>query len=109
MLYPCSSLFTLCFLIALLANFATAAVHWDEVLIKHTWNAIPANWECLGNATAGTIMLHIALKSDQESALIDALYEVSNPENPKHVPPATLHPVPLFTYLAPFQIRRISF
>ena len=85
MWYPWLSM--LSFLIAmLLADFATAAANWDEVLIKHTWNAIPANWESLGNATAGaTINLYIALKPNRESALIDALSEVSNPENPKHV------------------------
>ena len=97
---------TLSFLIALiLADSATTAVHWDEVLVKHTWNTIPANWKSLGNATAaGVINLYIALKPDRESALIDALFEVSNPENPKHVLLATLPPVPLFTCLTSFQI-----
>ena len=58
----------------LLADSATAALHWDEMTVKDTWNAIPANWESLGNTTAGAMVeLHIALKPDWESALIDAL------------------------------------
>ena len=101
---------TLFFLIALLANFATAVVHWDEVLVKHTWNTVPANWESLGNATAGAVInLYIALKPGRESALIDALFEVSNPENTKHVLHTILPPVHLFTCLAPWQIWRLSF
>ena len=102
---------TLTFLIVvLLAYFARAAVHWDEMLVKHTWNAVPANWECLGNATAGAIIkLHIALKPDRESALVDALSEVSNPKHPRHVLLTTPPLVLLFTRAAPFQIWRISF
>ena len=42
-----------------------------------------------------TIDLHIALKPDRENALIEALYEVSDPMLPKHVP------LPLFRPLAP--------
>ena len=110
MRYPWLSTPSFLFLIVLLSNVTTAAVYWDEVLVKHTWNAIPASWKSLGNATAGDVInLYIALKPDRESALIDALYEVSNPENPKHVLLATLSPVPLFTCLTPFQIWRISF
>ena len=91
MRYPWLS--TLSFLIVLISNVMTAAVHWDEVLVKHTWNTIPANWESLGNATAASVInLYIALKPDRESALIDALFEVSNPENPKQVHLALFHP-----------------
>ena len=59
-------LFELSFLITLLlADFATAAIHWDVMLVKHTWNGVPANWESVGNTTAGVIIkLHIALKAD---------------------------------------------
>ena len=108
MLYRLS---TLSFLIALLlANFATAAVHWDEMRVMHAWDDIPADWQSLGNTTAGaTIKLHIALKPDQESALIDTLLEVSNPKHPRHVFLATPPLVPLFTCATPFQIWRISF
>ncbi|KAH8982164.1 subtilisin-like protein [Lactarius hatsudake] len=69
---------------------------WDVLHVKHTWGAVPANWETLGNPPAGTtIDLHVALKSHNESALIEALYEVSDPRSPKHVlyntPPPTMH------------------
>ena len=94
----------------LLTDFPTAAMHWDEIRVKHTWNDVPANWECLGNTTAGAIInLHIALKPDRENALIDALSEVSNPRHSRHV---TLTAPPLahsFTFSAPIQIRRTSF
>jgi hypothetical protein len=59
---------------------------WDDMQVKHTWNSVPANWESLGHPPAGTtIDLHIALKPHHESALIDALYEVSDPRLPTHV------------------------
>ena len=103
MAYNCLS--TLSFIIAvLLANFATAAVNWDGMPVKHAWDDIPAIWKSLGNTAAGaTIKLHIALKPRQESALVDTLSEVSNPIHPRHVL-FTLHPlVPLFTCAAPFR------
>ncbi len=63
---------------------------WKDLRVKHMWNAVPANWESLGYPAAGTtIDLYIALKSHREDALIDALYEVSNPEGPKYVPSNT--------------------
>ncbi|KAH9174030.1 subtilisin-like protein [Lactarius sanguifluus] len=59
---------------------------WDNMRVKHTWSAVPANWETLGCPSAGTtIDLYIALNPHQESALIDALYEVSDPKHPRHV------------------------
>ncbi|KAF8258987.1 subtilisin-like protein [Lactarius quietus] len=43
------------------------------------------NWESLGPPPVGTtINLHIFLKLHHENALIDALYEVSNPEHVKY-------------------------
>ncbi len=58
----------------------------NEMRIKHTWDAIPENWECLGPPKTGTtIDLRIALKPHRENALIDALYEVSSPNHPRHV------------------------
>ncbi|KAF8272665.1 subtilisin-like protein [Lactarius quietus] len=58
---------------------------WDNMQVKHTWNAVPANWECMGPPPSGTtIDLHIALKPHRENALIDALYEVSDPRNPRY-------------------------
>ena len=69
-----------------LANFATPLVPWDDIRTKHTWNTAPANWENLGHPAAGTtIDLYIALQPHLESALIDALYQVSDPTHPRHV------------------------
>ncbi len=54
--------------------------------IKHSWNAVPKNWESLGRPPSDTtINLYIALKPQRENALIDELYEVSSPGHPKHV------------------------
>ncbi|KAH9073449.1 subtilisin-like protein [Lactarius deliciosus] len=56
---------------------------WDDLRVKHTWGAVPPNWESLGHPSAGTtIDLHFALKPDHENAVIDALYEVSDPKIP---------------------------
>ncbi|KAH9175625.1 subtilisin-like protein [Lactarius sanguifluus] len=58
---------------------------WDDLRVKHTWDAVPANWETLGKPPSGTtIDLHVALKSHNEGALIEALYEVSDPRSPKY-------------------------
>ncbi|KAH9060148.1 subtilisin-like protein [Lactarius vividus] len=58
---------------------------WDDLRVKHTWGAVPPNWESLGHPSAGTtIDLHFALKPYHENALIDALYEVSDPKSPKY-------------------------
>ncbi|KAH9030335.1 subtilisin-like protein [Lactarius pseudohatsudake] len=67
-------------------DFVTPLVpSWDDLRVKHTWDAVPANWETLGNPPSGTtIDLHVALKSHNESALIEALYEVSDPRSPKY-------------------------
>ncbi|KAH9016946.1 subtilisin-like protein [Lactarius pseudohatsudake] len=67
---------------------------WDDMRIKHSWNAVPENWENLGNPLSGTtIDLYVALKAHRENALIDTLYQVSNPNHPRHVysttPPLT--------------------
>ncbi|KAI9428541.1 hypothetical protein H4582DRAFT_2067093, partial [Lactarius indigo] len=62
------------------ARLATSlAPSWNDMQVKHTWNAIPANWESLGHPPAETtIDLHFALKPHRENALIDALYEVAD-------------------------------
>ncbi|KAH8990414.1 subtilisin-like protein [Lactarius hatsudake] len=58
---------------------------WNDVLVKHAWNTVPADWESLGPPPAGTLInLHVALKPCNENALIDALYEVSTPSHPKY-------------------------
>ncbi|KAH8986035.1 subtilisin-like protein [Lactarius hatsudake] len=68
------------------ANFATPLPPpWDDIRVKHTWNAVPQNWEALGHPPAGTtIDLHIALKPHHENALVDTLYKVSDPRSPKY-------------------------
>ena len=59
---------------------------WGKVLVKHKWNDIPDSWVTLGHPADGAMIdLHIALKPERENALIDALKEVSQPGDPKHV------------------------
>jgi hypothetical protein len=59
---------------------------WDDMRSKHSWGSIPEKWECQGHPPVGTIIdLRIALKPHRESALIDALYEVSDPNHSKYV------------------------
>ncbi|KAH9160219.1 subtilisin-like protein [Lactarius sanguifluus] len=59
--------------------------HWDDIQIKHSWNAVPKNWVSLGQPPFGTtIDLYIALKPQRENALVDALYEVSEPGHPRY-------------------------
>ncbi|KAH8989059.1 subtilisin-like protein [Lactarius akahatsu] len=79
-------LYALSFLTATpLADFATPLAPWRDMQVKHTWNAVPANWETLGCPPAGTtIDLYIALNSRHDDALIDALYEVSDPKHPRY-------------------------
>ncbi|KAH8985692.1 subtilisin-like protein [Lactarius akahatsu] len=49
---------------------------WDDIHIKHSWNAVPNNWVSLGRPPSGTTVdLYIALKPHRENALINALYE----------------------------------
>ncbi|KAF8260346.1 subtilisin-like protein [Lactarius quietus] len=58
---------------------------WDDTCVKHSWHTVPSNWESLGPPPSNTtIDLHIALLPQSENALIDALYEVSTPGNPKY-------------------------
>ncbi|KAF8259981.1 peptidase S8/S53 domain-containing protein [Lactarius quietus] len=61
---------------ALLANFGSPLTpNWDDMRVKHAWNAVPSDWETLGHPPAvTTIDLHFALKPHHENALIDALY-----------------------------------
>ncbi|KAH9164787.1 subtilisin-like protein [Lactarius sanguifluus] len=70
----------------LLGGLATPlAPRWNETKVKHAWHTIPDNWVDLGHPSAGTtIDLHLALKSHDEDALIDALYEVSDPNHPRY-------------------------
>ncbi|KAH9011132.1 peptidase S8/S53 domain-containing protein [Lactarius hengduanensis] len=82
-----------------LADFATPLAPWGDMRVRHTWSAVPANWETLGCPSADTtIDLYIALNPHQENALIDALYEVSDPKHPRHVHLTTAPLAPSFTY-----------
>ena len=57
-----------------------------EMVVKHKWDVIPDNWLSLGPPPDdSTIELHIALQPSQKNALIDVLYEVSQPGYPKKV------------------------
>ncbi|KAI9437288.1 subtilisin-like protein [Lactarius indigo] len=68
------------------ADLATAPPPpWGDLRVKHIWDTVPENWECLGPPPAGTtINLNIALKPDRDDALIEALHEVSNPEHERY-------------------------
>ncbi|KAH8997742.1 subtilisin-like protein [Lactarius hatsudake] len=58
---------------------------WDDMHVKHSWNAVPRNWESLGHPPSGTtIDLYIALKPQRENAIVNALYEVSEPSHPRY-------------------------
>ncbi|KAF8261716.1 Pro-kumamolisin, activation domain-containing protein [Lactarius quietus] len=49
------------------------------------WDTIPARWESPGPlSTASTIDLRITLDPHRETALVDALYEVSDSKHPKY-------------------------
>ncbi|KAH9020549.1 subtilisin-like protein [Lactarius deliciosus] len=68
-----------------LADIATPLTPWGDVRVKHAWSSVPANWETLGCPSAGTtIDLYIALNPRHDTALIDALYEVSDPKHPRY-------------------------
>ncbi|KAI9458695.1 hypothetical protein BJY52DRAFT_1223443 [Lactarius psammicola] len=46
---------------------------WDDMRTKHSWNAIPKNWESLGRPPSSTTTdLYFALKPYGEKALIDS-------------------------------------
>ncbi|KAF8267641.1 Pro-kumamolisin, activation domain-containing protein [Lactarius quietus] len=57
-----------------------SSIHLPHVGSKkgHTWKSVPPNWESLGGTTIG---LYIALIPYHEHALIDALYDVSDPRS----------------------------
>jgi tripeptidyl-peptidase I len=64
----------------------TIARRWDDTRVKHSWGSIPEKWEYHGHPPDhATIDLRVALKPHRDNALVDALYEVSNPEHPKCV------------------------
>ncbi|KAH8986678.1 subtilisin-like protein [Lactarius akahatsu] len=73
---------------SLLCGFATSVTsRWDGMKVKHAWGAVPKNWKSLGHpSNETTIDLHLALKSHREDALVEALYEVSDPEHSRYAP-----------------------
>ena len=107
-----SWLYGLFFLAAVrLTELAIPFVPSDDVKIKHTWHAIPANWETLGHPYPGSaIDFNIVLQPDQESALIDAVSDISNQKHSRHVILTTPTSAPSFTCaVAPLQISHIPF
>ncbi|KAH9020559.1 subtilisin-like protein [Lactarius deliciosus] len=103
-------LYVLSFLTATsLADFATPLAHWSDVRVKHAWSSVPTNWETMGCPSAGTtIDLYIALNPRHENALIDALYEVSDPKHPRHVHLTAAPLEPLFTYGAHLSKEQVA-
>ncbi|KAH9164918.1 subtilisin-like protein [Lactarius sanguifluus] len=83
--YHCISVLFVIVLV-LLGSLATPlSPPWDDMHIKHSWNAIPKNWEVLGRPPSGTtIDLYIALRPQHENAIVDALYKVSEPGHPRY-------------------------
>ena len=78
----------LCFLAAVpLTSLATTGTsYWGDMRVKHFWNTLPSNWTYLSHPSNNAMIdLRIALKPQSENALIEALYEVSDPSDPKHV------------------------
>ncbi|KAH9167583.1 subtilisin-like protein [Lactarius sanguifluus] len=71
---------------AFLCGFGTPlTLRWGGMKVKHAWDAVPKNWESLGHpSNRTTIDLHLALKSHREDALVEALYEVSDPEHSRY-------------------------
>ncbi|KAH9049267.1 subtilisin-like protein [Lactarius deliciosus] len=61
------------------------ASSWDGMKVKHAWDTVPKNWESLGHpSNKTTIEFYLALKSHREDALVEALYEVSDPEHSRY-------------------------
>ncbi|KAH9074754.1 subtilisin-like protein [Lactarius deliciosus] len=70
----------------LLCGFATPlASRWDGMKVKHAWDVVPKNWQSSGHPpNQTTIDLHLALKSHREDAMVEALYEVSDPQHSRY-------------------------
>ncbi|KAI0064451.1 subtilisin-like protein [Artomyces pyxidatus] len=58
---------------------------WGDSQVKHSWVRVPRDWYCVGPAPEGaTITLRIALKPHREDALVEALYQVSDPAHERY-------------------------
>ncbi|KAF8265370.1 subtilisin-like protein [Lactarius quietus] len=85
MRYHCITNLSVLAAVPLLSLATPLSSLWDDMHIKHTWDAVPESWEGLGQPPSGTtIDLYVGLKPEHENALIDALYEVSSPKHPKY-------------------------
>ncbi|KAH9044202.1 subtilisin-like protein [Lactarius hengduanensis] len=85
--YHCISVLFVIVLVLLgsLAKPLRISPPWNDMHIKHSWNAVPKNWEALGHPPSGTtIDLYIALRPQRENAVVDTLYEVSEPGHPRY-------------------------
>lgn len=66
------------------------SLHWGDMRSKHSWNAVPEDWEYSGPPPTGTtIDLYVALTPHRENAVIHTLHEVITPGHPKYVFSAT--------------------
>ena len=94
-----------------LTDVATPVIPWNDMKIKHTWNAIPVNWETLSHPSTGsTIHLHIVLETHRENAFSDTVPVISDLIHSRHVLLTIPPPAPLLTCAAaPFQISGIPF
>jgi hypothetical protein len=80
------------------------APRWDDMKVKHSWDTIPNKWEHHGHPPDGvTIDLRIALKPHRENALVEALYEVSDPKHPKCVPSRRI-PVRIYSHSRAYRL-----
>ena len=49
-----------------IADFVTPPIPWHDMRAKHTWRAVPANWESLGHLPASTTIDHSTQARPQE-------------------------------------------
>ncbi|KAH9057761.1 subtilisin-like protein [Lactarius vividus] len=83
--HPHSLLFALTAAAVICGRATPLAPRWDEMKVIHAWSTVPNNWKSLGHPpNQTTIDFYIALKSQRESALVDALYQASDPNSPKY-------------------------
>ncbi|KAF8268737.1 peptidase S8/S53 domain-containing protein [Lactarius quietus] len=72
----CPHLLSALFVLAAAKPLSDPVPRWDDKSVKHAWKVVPAGWESPVTPIAGvTIDLSIALKPNDEHALVDALYE----------------------------------
>lgn len=69
------------------APFVLASPHasrWNDFKVKHAWVDVPTDWVLHDEpASDATIDLRLAMKPEDDTAIIDALYEVSDPLHPR--------------------------